>query len=146
MKKKTLADLKAEAAAFTEQWIAQQTPDVLKAKLKRELNSVLCEVLAQMLGFEHRYGRWEIDHCNGRMSHMTKLLTDNAREAVSAYLKDAVKVLPPLTTTQKGAIKKAYSDQVQYELQDRAKYLGRNNAEALWRTVVKDLGIEEPDL
>lgn len=70
--------------------IVQETYDDLRKQLRGDIKRIVLNTL----GFDNRYGhRWEVDHCNGRMSVVTELITDEARkvlqEEMSAFIHNA---------------------------------------------------------
>lgn len=97
-----------------------------------DLNAQKRQVTLRLLGLDDRWGRWEVDHCNGRNSLITQYLADGAEKAIQQWVNDAVKEV--LTTELKSKVmedaKKAIHKEVQdmvrngltgYRLQEKAK-------------------------
>lgn len=106
--------------------------DQVVESITDDLNKQKREVTLRLLGLDNRWGKWEVDHCNGRESPITKYLTAQAANVIAAWVNDAVKEV--LTTEMqakimrdaKGAIRKELNDLVQnatagYHLNQRAK-------------------------
>lgn len=66
-------------------------PEAMKAELLKDLNANKREVIAKLLGFDNRWGKWEVDHCNGRMSPITDFINKTCREDVHAWVKEGIK-------------------------------------------------------
>lgn len=61
----TPEDVLERAHAARAQWLAEHA-DGVELKVREMLDSRLESVVAQVMGFDNRWGHWEIDHCNGR--------------------------------------------------------------------------------
>lgn len=80
-----------------------------------DLNKQKRAVTLKLLGLEDRWGKWEVDHCNGRESPITNYLAQGAKETIKQWVNEAVAEV--LTTELKTKImndaKKAIHKEVQ---------------------------------
>jgi hypothetical protein len=80
-----------------------------------DLNVQKRQVTLRLLGLEDKWGKWEVDHCNGRESPITKYLADGAEKTIKQWVNDAIKEV--LTTELKDKVmqdaKKAIHKEVQ---------------------------------
>lgn len=102
-------------------------------EIVKDLNAQKREVTLRLLGLDNRYGReWEVDHCNGRESPITKYLAEESQETIRAWVNEAVQEVlttelkSKIMTAAKGALKKEIERQVRdntgsYRLGEQAK-------------------------
>jgi hypothetical protein len=57
----------------------------------RDLEAQKREVTMKLLGLDNRWGKWEVDHCNGRESPITDYIASEGREMVKAWVNEAIK-------------------------------------------------------
>jgi hypothetical protein len=53
-------------ACAVEEWKAKNTKEVIKTTVTELLDKESKQLTLKLLGFEDRWGKWEVDHCNGR--------------------------------------------------------------------------------
>ena len=53
-------------AVTVEKWREEHTPEKVTRKVESLLEDKADEIVAKLLGFNDRWGKWEVDHCNGR--------------------------------------------------------------------------------
>lgn len=104
-------------------------------EIVNDLNKQKRAVTLRLLGLDSRYGReWEVDHCNGRESPITKYLAEESQETIRAWVNEAVQEVlttelkSKIMTAAKGALKKEIERQVRdntgsYRLGEQAKPL-----------------------
>ena len=82
----------AETALFEAGVLDNRLDKLFDNDFNRLTNEVYAETLTSLkqnikktvlrtLGFEDRYSGWEVDHCNGRMSDVTSLISEKVRTA-----------------------------------------------------------------
>jgi len=77
-------------------------------KIVRDLDKARNDVVWWLLGLDNKWGKWEIDHCNGRSSVFTEYMTDATRDVVAEWVNTAVtEVLAEQATKMRTDIKKA---------------------------------------
>lgn len=57
----------------------------------RDLEAQKREVTMKLLGLDNRWGKWEVDHCNGRTSPITDYLAAEGKDLVKSWVNEAVK-------------------------------------------------------
>lgn len=58
----------------------------------KDLNASKRAVTLKMLGLDNRWGgEWEVDHCNGRQSPITKYMDAECQEILAQWVRDAIK-------------------------------------------------------
>lgn len=82
-----------EARDLTESIIKDElaknwTEDKIKIKIKRTIEQKFERIISVHLGFEDKYGAWEVDHCNGRAGHsdIGKKIASLATDAVDTTI------------------------------------------------------------
>lgn len=58
--------LLAAIACAVEEWKGKNTAEAIKKTVTDLLNKESEQITLRLLGFNDRYGKWEVDHCNGR--------------------------------------------------------------------------------
>ena len=86
-----------------------------------DLNKQKRDVTLRLLGLDSRWGKaWEVDHCNGRESPITKYLAEESQETIRAWVNEAVTEV--LTTEMKSKImkdaKSALKKEVERQIRD----------------------------
>lgn len=90
-------------ASAVEQWRTKHTPEQLESRVTTLLNSKSDEIVAKMLGFNYSYGRWELDHCNGRSGNSAAgdYMRQCHKDAIEKWLaKVTMPVLPKVINQQ----------------------------------------------
>lgn len=64
----------------------QKFADAIMADLTKRRS----EVTLKLLGLDNRWGKWEVDHCNGRQSPINDYLTEATRQQVQTWVVEAV--------------------------------------------------------
>jgi hypothetical protein len=65
--------------------------EAVVGEIIRDLEVQKREVTMKLLGLDNRWGKWEVDHCNGRTSPTTDYLASEGRDLVKAWVNEAVK-------------------------------------------------------
>ena len=114
----------AEMAAVLKAKFVQAVSDVandahaesVTEQIVNDLNAQKRQVTLNLLGLQDRWGKWEVDHCNGRESPITKYLAEGARETIKQWVNEAVAEV--LTTELKSKIMKDAKKAIHNEIQD----------------------------
>lgn len=71
----------------TQKWLEEQTPEAIQKEVFNRLNSAKDQVAPKLLGFENRYGKWEIDNCNARKdrSHLGAYLNEHTEKGIKDF-------------------------------------------------------------
>jgi UDP-N-acetyl-D-mannosaminuronate dehydrogenase len=96
-------------------------PELVVQEVIKDLNEQKREVTLRLLGLDARYGKWEVDHCNGRTSPITQYLEESTKELIKQWVNEAVtSVLTEdfkhkTMTAARTALKKEIADIVRYD-------------------------------
>lgn len=93
-------------AEAVEDWRKNNSTANLKERVKKLLDNNSQEVTLKLLGFKNNWGRWELDHCNGRSGESAAgdFIRNTQSEAVNEWL--ATVCLPELDAKTKAKFKK----------------------------------------
>lgn len=61
------------------------------SELIRDLEAQKAEITMKLLGMDNKWGRWEVDHCNGRHSPITQEIDAQAKSTVRDWVNAAIK-------------------------------------------------------
>lgn len=88
------------------QWKEKNTEETIKKKVVDLLNKNSEEITLKLLGFNNRYGKWELDHCNGRSgtSAAGDYLTTMQQTAIQEWLQTVT--MPKLSNAMKNRLSK----------------------------------------
>ena len=119
-------------AATVERWRQEHTPEQIESRVNQVLNSKSDEIVVKMLGFDASWGRWELDHCNGRSGNSAAgdYIRKCHQEAIEKWItKLAMPVLPKNINQQ---LKKSLQAQFNRSLEDalRNKVIAHAKEEA----------------
>lgn len=89
--------------------------DQVAESIISDLNAQKREVTLKLLGLDNRWGKWEVDHCNGRKSPITDYLADAAAEQIKAWVNEAVAEV--LTEERKKKIQNTAKRAIQVEVE-----------------------------
>lgn len=115
----------------------------------RDLEAQKRDVTMKLLGLDNRWGKWEVDHCNGRTSPITEYLASEGRDLVKAWVNEAVKEV--FTANAKDTFmkncKKALTDDLKdiggsYQLREYTASLVSDIRMALMEDAAKELRAE----
>lgn len=115
---------RADQAAL--QWIKENEENI-EYKIIKMLDERCEKIVAKLMGFENPWGKWEVDHCNGRAGESAAgdWLRQRAGESVRAWLDKQAGDLPDLPKSAINALKKEYlcilEELVKEELEEIAK-------------------------
>jgi hypothetical protein len=89
-------------------------------EIVKDLNAQKRDVTLRLLGIDNRWGKWEVDHCNGRESPITKLLAEQSQDVIRGWVNEAVQEV--LTTELKSKAmndaKKALKKEIEQQVRD----------------------------
>lgn len=144
LKVETLADLKKEVVTRLTASAAELDVKALTGEIVRDLNAAKREVVMKLLGLDNRWGKWEIDHCNGRTSPAIQHIAADSEPIIAQWFNDAVKEVLTAEMEKKFrndmllAIKKEVEDVVRNKVRDHARTL----AETMMREAVAQVKAE----
>jgi hypothetical protein len=124
-------------------WLSQHATEAkVKQMVTRVLDQRLDEIIRLALGFSRDAwsGKWEVDHCNGRAGESAagKALQTHAKEAVDAWLKDAMSKVTSFTEAEKKMIRKEYTNHVLWRAKEHAQNMARQASQKLVDEILKE--------
>lgn len=131
MKLNPIDELVPVIAQAVEEWKLNNTATVVKDKITRLLDANSKEITMKLLGFDNRWNKWELDHCNGRSGNSAAgdFLRSTQAEAIKEWL--AQVSMPTLDTKTKNKLIK----QAQATYED---YLSKTVRAAIERKATAD--------
>jgi hypothetical protein len=154
MTPKEIADkLRAKFIVAATEVANDAVADQVAESIISDLNVQKREVTLKLLGLDNRWGKWEVDHCNGRSSPITQYLAAGAEEQVKAWVNEVViEVLTEerkkkIQDAAKAALKREIDTLVEkqtkgYYLEERAETLVNALLERAANEVRDELGLE----
>ena len=137
---KMVSDCLKLADEAAQKWVAEQH-DVIEDTIKVMLDKRLDEIVGKMLGFDLRWGTWEVDHCNGRAGESAAgdWLRQRAGLAVMDWLDKQAKSLLPLPAKAAAALRTSYQEQLEDELRRDLMQKARQDAKDLLNAGLKGI-------
>lgn len=120
--------------AATQKWLEEQTPAVIQNEVFERLNSAKNEIAPKLLGFENRWGKWEIDNCNNRKdrSHLGAYLNEHTEKGIEDFFEslDLTKI-KPFSEKEKASLRAEYRAEVIHQVKRNIHRRAEQDAEAL---------------
>lgn len=118
-------------------WIATHVNrDAITEAVEATLRKHLDTIVAQCIGFDERWGKWEVNHTNGREPAISVALSADIEAVAKRLVQDYAKDFRP-TKVMVEAMRNEYKRHMEYALREAAK----RQAEADVATVARDLGL-----
>ena len=139
MAKKPLDTVLPTILSAANEWQKEHSPEKLKSKVKTMLDAHAEEITMKLLGFSDSWGRWEVDHCNGRSGNSAAgdYLRQHQQAAIQEWMENLC--LPKLTPTLKKSLQaemqKAFTSELSYKLHKAVS----NKLDELVQKVLEDL-------
>ena len=126
------------AQAVTE-WQQKNSAEVLRTRVHKMLDDSSKEVTMKLLGFENNWGKWELDHCNGRSGESAA--GDYLRRIQQAAIEEWLGTIqmPPLSESIQDSLQKELLTRYKSELIRRVRQLAEQQAEADAQDLVASL-------
>lgn len=131
-----------------EEWKAKNTAAVIKNRVKDMLDNQADLITLQLLGFKaDYYGKWELDHCNGRSGESAAgdFIRKAQSEAVKEWLSNIQ--LPKLSPSVKAKLAKdmdyEYSTTLRTRVQQMAQQKVEQDAQKLFQILQSSEKVEQ---
>lgn len=126
-------------AAAVAEWKAEHTGEKIKETVINLLNKESKQIVLKLLGFSESWGKWEVDHYNGRggQSAAGDYLTKVQQEAIQEWLKCAV--MPTLDKATKASMQKSAQQEYTYNLNRLVREYAISQAEFDAKAVIQQL-------
>lgn len=136
MRKPTVQQIQKWVDDAASEWLKSDkaTASQVAANVRDRLERARDEIISKQLGFDNHWGRWEVDHCNGRMSEVQRHIQAHAKEIVKAWFDEnfrSPESLPKITRELRKAANEEYDAEFQRGVRELAAHKGREDAEAM---------------
>ncbi len=117
------------------QRVLDETREDIKTSFKEQLKANVLKVI----GFSNSWGKWEVDHCNGRMSTITELVAKEAREFVAKEVANISKVYDDKEIEAiRALVKKEMKDRIARISAEEAEKMVRSRAQNELAVIVEE--------
>lgn len=120
-------------------WQKQNSAKSITEEVHAKLNKNKEEVLLKLMGFDNHWGRWEVDHCNGRNgnSPIGDKLKNIHNAAIEEWLHKISLPEPPPELIE--SIQKKYLNELEYCLKRTTVDIAKSTSSKLVDTITKDI-------
>lgn len=125
--------LKDVVKKFVTDWMEHWDQGRIRERVFSILDSRRDEVILKMAGFDDRWGKWEIDHCNGRMASVSKYIESIAQDVVKEWIDNNIDTFPKMTEELQVEILNEYK---QIYLRNIERYVTDQSYDEASRTAV----------
>lgn len=132
-------DLLTTVLKSIDQWKEKNSEEALTQRVHKLLDANAETIVLKLLGFDNRWNKWELDHCNGRKGESAAgdYLRQVQQDAIQDWLKSVQ--LPELSKTLSSAMKKELErDYKQYLSQFLYEY-ARKEADKTAKEIIESL-------
>lgn len=134
-------------ATAVHQWKRDNTPEAITATVTRLLDKNSEEITKKLLGFTDTWGKWELDHCNGRGgdSAAGDFIRKTQQAAIEAWLSTVLmpKLTPALAKSLNKQAQCEYAERLRGMVKQRVYALADRDAEAIIAGLVESTGIDK---
>lgn len=125
------------------EWKSANSEEKIKAKVKELLDSKSEEVTLKLLGFNNSWGKWEVDHCNGRSGESAAgdFIQQVQQTAIKEWLSQVV--MPELDEKMKKAILKDVNAEVKRSISYRMQELAKRKADEHMNKLLSDICVSD---
>ena len=102
------------------------------------LDRRLERVVEGLVGFDDYWGRWGVDHCNGRQSLATDWLREKASEGAKKWLAEQAANLPELPRSAVTSLRNEYQKCLQDALEEMIREKAHEDAKEMLNKIAKD--------
>lgn len=147
-KPETLADLNAhildiQKQAVTE-WMDRNPDESIKKAVHELLDNNLKETSLKLLGFDNRWGRWEVDHRSEKhtaaQEYIANLIESSFREWMDNLVLDEIKRMPKVSI--KRAAVNEFKNQIEWNLDRKIKKTVSDLADEYSEAIAEQLNSE----
>jgi hypothetical protein len=104
----------------------------------------MMDILSKMMGFDNRWGKWEVDHCNGRQSVVADTIKEQAQVTVKTWVienltQDAV---TKIMDKQRAALVRDFNESIQREVRSQLYRLTETMGKEIAAEIAAELNKE----
>ncbi len=114
--------LEERAKIAVEKWKSENlTDEAIEMRITQLLDDKRDDILLKILGFDNHWGRWEVDHCNGRdgNSFIGSSIKEMCQKAADKWVEDNFKTLPTIPKSLVKELRKEYLERVKRISRDK---------------------------
>ena len=132
-------DLLATVLKSIDQWKEKNSEEVLNQRVHKLLDANAETIVLKLLGFDNRWNKWELDHCNGRKGESAAgdYLRQVQQDAIQDWLKNVK--LPELNKTLSAAMQKSLKQDYENFLRNRLYDYAREEADKTAKEIIESL-------
>lgn len=126
-------------ATAVAEWKAANTEEKIKETVINLLEKESKQIVLKLLGFSESWGKWEVDHCNGRggQSAAGDFLTRVQQGAIQEWLKTVA--MPTMNRATKAGMQKSAQSEYTYNLKRLVREYAAAQAATDAKEVIKQL-------
>lgn len=123
------AQLHEKFLAYAEEQLDATDPKEFMDSIVKDLENQKRAVTLKLLGMDNRWGKWEVDHCNGRSSPITTHIAAAVEPLLTEWMEKVVveelrKEMSKTTTGIKNAMRAEVLRLIEWKSSEYAKKLG----------------------
>lgn len=142
-----IAEARAKIATAMSTTVQELDTDKFAAACVKQLKARQSDVIWKLLGLDDRWGKWEVDHCNGRNSRITEYLSQASKARIEEWLNQAIaetlnSTPAPITKALRDEVRRRYQSTLNRTLLEAAEQAGRAHAEKLMEQLQAEITLE----
>lgn len=128
---KSLEQLAKFVGDTTNQWLWSWTEEKMRKFIHRRLDNQVEKVIRKVLGFSEDWGEWRVDHCNGRMSKLSDLISNRASTLFTQWIDENLDQVTAkkMTKKEQNALAKEYRDLFMRRCRDEIRHKAKRDAD-----------------
>lgn len=129
--------------ATLREYIQENTPEMIKEKLKKEIDKERVSILLKLLGMEKRYATsWVVDHCNGRAgeSAIGDYLRKTQEESIHELF-DSIELTGVISEGLKKTLQSEYQRNLNSALKVMAEEKAKQDAAIIMQNLHKEFSV-----
>lgn len=89
-------------------------PNAVLRDIVADINKSKNEVVWALLGMSNRWGKWEVDHCNGRTSEVSQWIAGQVKDEFDKFMLETTReVLAEVQAITRNQLKKAFKAEIE---------------------------------
>lgn len=122
-----------------DQWKKKNSEEALTQRVHNLLDDNAKTIVLKLLGFDNRWNKWELDHCNGRKGESAAgdFLRQVQQDAIQDWLKNVK--LPELNKTLSAAMQKSLKQDYDRFLSDYLYQYAKDAADKTAKEIIQSL-------
>lgn len=126
------------ASRAIDSWIVANDEASIQGSVIKELETQKKKIVLQLLGFNDKWGKYEVDHCNGRAGESSAgdYLKRVSAPAIDKFL--ASVEMPELTQTERKSLQRSYRHHLYHEVEQHLRHQATRDARELSEKLIKE--------